>query len=406
MKWKIENTGESTNTVEILFTLMIAIMIGGMIWGNPLTFILAGFIGIYIILLWQYSKRIGQGLELTNQKHTIRLFEGEEAELEIKFTNHFFIPYFNSQLTFASDENIRNNKNLFRKQLGKNQYKYSFSLGGKKEKKFIFSFHTVQRGVARLENIQVRFPHIFDFRLIYLKYCERYQTEIIVYPKLETVVGLKEISSSILGEQQSRFSPFEDMVLTRGTRDYISSDPFNKIHWKATARKQELQTKELEPVKNLSWSIIINIAKVSPLGNLYNNEQLERFLSQAAYISRYLIQQGFPVEIYINSAVLNHRPYHLPLGEGREHLKSILEFLARFENNGPLLSMNTIYRILDSQNSGSRLLILIGEAEENTNYYYEKWAKGQKQVFHVNNRKAGAHIGPLQKGGEKYDKAK
>ncbi|MYL61391.1 hypothetical protein GLW20_28195, partial [Virgibacillus halodenitrificans] len=91
MKWKIENTGESTNTVEILFTLMIAIMIGGMIWGNPLTFILAGFIGIYIILLWQYSKRIGQGLELTNQKHTIRLFEGEEAELEIKFTNHFFI---------------------------------------------------------------------------------------------------------------------------------------------------------------------------------------------------------------------------------------------------------------------------------------------------------------------------
>ncbi|AIF45181.1 DUF58 domain-containing protein [Virgibacillus sp. SK37] len=406
MKWKIENTGESANSVEILVTLMIAIMIGGMIWNNPLTFILAGFIGIYILLMWQYSKRIGQDLKLTNPKQTVRLFEGEEAELEIKLTNYFLLPYFNGQLTFSSNEKIKNNNYLVRKQMGKNKYKYSFYLGGKKVGKFLFPFQARQRGTARLENIQVRFPHLFDFRLIYLKYCERYQTEIIVYPRLETVSGIKEISSDIFGEQHSRFSPFEDTVLTKGTRDYISSDPFNKIHWKATARKQALQTKELEPVKNLSWSIVINIAKISPLGNLYNNEQLERFISQAAYISRYLIQQGFPVEIYINSATFNHRPYHLPLGEGREHLKSILEFLARFEDDGPLLPMHRIYRILDSQTSGSRLLILIGEAEENTNYFYEKWAKGQKQIFHVKNGKAGVHIRLLQKGGEKYDKAK
>ncbi|MYL44316.1 DUF58 domain-containing protein [Virgibacillus halodenitrificans] len=397
MDWEKIKTGNTENVTGILFTIAAALLIISMVANKPLTLMVVGFIVAYAICIWQYSKQLGNKLKLINSSQTLRLFPGEKAEVRLIIKNESPIPYFNGQLIFYTNEKVVNQEFLYNTRSEENKYLIPFILRGNRQKIFCIPFEAKQRGIANLHGLQLAFPHMLQFGKVYLKYNKRVKTDIIIYPEIEPVYGIKEISSYRFGEQQAAFSPFENLLNPRGIRDYLCSDPFHRIHWKASAKKQQLQVKEFEPVRNISWSIVINTARISPVGNLYINERLEQFISQAAFISLNLIEQGFPVEIYFTSAISNQLPRHLPMGEGRKHLKKVMEFLARFNEQARLLPVKSVFHLLDHRESS--LIILIGEDSADMNYFQAKWRKQDKHMFYVHQGENGAYLTRVKKEG-------
>ncbi|MGI5837650.1 MAG: DUF58 domain-containing protein [Chloroflexota bacterium] len=81
--------------------------------------------------------------------------------------------------------------------------------------------------------------------------------KLVVYPRLIPLEKLALPPGFPLGEAKPRRWIFEDPSRTVGVRDYRREDSFRRIHWKATARRQQLQVKLHEPTTTLEVALFL-----------------------------------------------------------------------------------------------------------------------------------------------------
>jgi uncharacterized protein (DUF58 family) len=131
------------------------------------------------------------------------------------------------------------------------------------------------------------------------------------------------------GEVKVRHSLFTDPIRTRGIRDYNPQDRFRDVHWKATARRGQLQTKIYDPSTGMTMAVFLNVATFTRHWMGFDPELLERAISVAASIANYGVQQGWGVGVYANGAVPNSdQSIRVPPGRSPEQLGNVLEALA------------------------------------------------------------------------------
>ncbi|WP_404451396.1 DUF58 domain-containing protein [Virgibacillus necropolis] len=391
MYW-IRDTYKTGREHDLLLFLLIIFSIIAITANRPLILLFVGFIGVYMFLIHLYDKGIGKKLVLENNRRSIRMFEGEEMDLEIVMKNQSFLPLFNGYLSFTTDEKVNSERFVRFNRKQKNHYHVPLLLMGKREALIPISLKAVERGVVRLKDIQFYVPHIMNFEQVILSYKKFYQTEILVYPKLIPVSGIEEFPYNNFGNQVTQFSPFEDLLSPVGTRDYEPTDPFHRIHWKASAKNQTLQTKVYERNRNISWTIIVNIAESSPLGNVYLSPQVEKYLSQAAYMCQAITKQGYPIELYVNATRIGSRPFYLESESGREHLKKALELLTRIEKDCNVMPVTSLLHRVDNMIDDSNIVVIIGELSDDSLHYTNKWSRRGNNVFQVIDSINGARL--------------
>lgn len=385
----IENAGQK---YDLLLLFVVVLSIISLITNQTLIFLVTGFVAIYVLLIRVYDKRIGRKLTLENKKRSIRLFEGENGNLDLTLYNHSFLPYLNASASFSTNSKIESDGFLQTRRGQLNYYQVPFILLGNSEARLSIPLKAIKRGVIHVENIQLTFPHLMNFERIEMKHLGKYQTEILVYPKLIPVAGIEEFPYNNFGNQVTPFSPFEDLLSPLGARDYVQSDPFHRIHWKASAKNQTLQTKNYERNRNISWTLIVNIAETSPLGNVYMSNNLEKLLSQAAFICQTITKQGYSIELYINASRAEKVPFSLEEGIGLEHLKKTLELLTRIEDDNNVLPITNFLHHVDHKMNDSNRLIMIGTIDSQSQPYTNKWNRRGNHVLHVADSKNGAYL--------------
>ena len=70
---------------------------------------------------------------------------------------------------------------------------------------------------------------------------------LLVYPRLVPLEGYELASRRPIGEVVLTHRLYEDPTRIAGVRAYEAGDPLNRIHWRATARTGQLQSKTYEP---------------------------------------------------------------------------------------------------------------------------------------------------------------
>ena len=131
------------------------------------------------------------------------------------------------------------------------------------------------------------------------------------------------------GEQNVRRSLFTDPIRTQGIRDYHPRDRFRDIHWKASARRGELQTKVYDPSTGMTLAVFLNVATMRRHWMGFNPQQLERAISVAASVANYGVEQKWAVGLYVNGSVpRSDQPIRVPPGRSPDQLSHILEALA------------------------------------------------------------------------------
>ncbi len=150
-----------------------------------------------------------------------------------------------------------------------------------------------------------------------------------VFPALLPFEMLELQTEDPFGEARAKNTLFEDPTQFAGIRPYRPEDGFRRIHWAATARSGELQTKMLQPVSAHTLAVCLNLSTSEQFWLGYSSPLLEKLISVAATLCYYGIQHRYSVGLYANGCLANaDQPFRIQPGETQQHLARLLEALA------------------------------------------------------------------------------
>lgn len=189
-----------------------------------------------------------------------------------------------------------------------------------------------------------------------------------------TPVGL------LAGGQALRKKTIEVTPYAAGIREYAPGDSLNRIHWKSTARRDQIMVKEFEQDPQADVWIFLDGLSTIHAGNLTMDDSdgdsfwlwttqhkvkipphtFEYAVSSAASIAAYYIREGRSVGLICAGQTFEV----LPASRGERQLAKILETLAFIESKGRL----PIEAVIQSQTSqltrGSTVVLVTTSAAE------------------------------------------
>ncbi|MFC2042206.1 DUF58 domain-containing protein [Chloroflexota bacterium] len=186
-----------------------------------------------------------------------------------------------------------------------------------------------RRGYYQLGPITVSSGDIFGFYP--RSFTQSAIGHVIVYPRIFPIAQLGIPSLHPLGETTAERRIFEDPVRVIGIRDYSPHDSLRHVHWKASARHQNLQVKVFEPTTTLEVALFLAVDSFkSEQGEVYPEEDLEMGISTAASIANYLIERRNAVGLFANSRLADSgEPATILPGSSAGQLVETLEALAK-----------------------------------------------------------------------------
>jgi uncharacterized protein (DUF58 family) len=152
---------------------------------------------------------------------------------------------------------------------------------------------------------------------------------LIVYPRVLPIEELGLPPKDPFGEVKARQRIFEDPSRTIGVRDHQPEDEFRRIHWKATARRQELQVKVYEPTTSFTPVVFLNVATLDKywLGTI--PELLERCITVAASVCHYAVEKRYVTGLIANGCIpRSDQPIRVLPSRDPQQITRILEALA------------------------------------------------------------------------------
>lgn len=133
-----------------------------------------------------------------------------------------------------------------------------------------------------------------------------------------------------LAETAVRRGLVPDPLRFRGVREHRPGDPRKEIHWKASARLRELQTKVYEPATSLDAVFLVNVASYEQYWIQADPEAVELVVSASADLVRQAAAAGRQVGLVTNGLDnLTHERPRSALSRGPRSLTRSLEILAR-----------------------------------------------------------------------------
>jgi uncharacterized protein (DUF58 family) len=122
---------------------------------------------------------------------------------------------------------------------------------------------------------------------------------VLVYPKVVPLLGYDLASRRPIGEIRMTHRLFEDPTRIAGVRGYLTGDPLNRVHWRATARTGELHSKIYEPSIIAGATILLDFHSDSyhRRGEPYRSEMS---VTVAASLANAVYQMGQQIGLVTN----------------------------------------------------------------------------------------------------------
>jgi uncharacterized protein (DUF58 family) len=159
---------------------------------------------------------------------------------------------------------------------------------------------------------------------------QRTADHLIVYPRIYTVAELRLPTKHPFGPSVTPNSLYQDPMRTAGVRPWEAGDSLRRVHWKASARQQELLSRIYEPSEERVVQIFLNSTTMTRHWHGYIPELQERAISVAGSLAALAAEDRIPVGIISNGALRgSERALRLLPGRSPSQLMHILELLAQ-----------------------------------------------------------------------------
>ena len=278
---------------------------------------------------WFWNRQTTRRVEYTRSLSERRAFVGETVDLSLRVTNRKLIPIpwlkiedeFPSRLTVLRG-NVEPTSDPTTNHLAR-----LLSLRWYERVTWHYQVRCDRRGFYPIGPLHMQSGDLFGF---FSTRVNLPQVDwLIVYPPVLPITALSLPSKEPLGDTKATQKILEDPIRTVGIRDYHPQDAFKRIHWKATAHRQQLQVRVYEPTTTHQLVVFLNIATFPQYWQGVIPGLLERVISVAASLAAYAIEQRYMAGIVANGCwPLSDQPLKVLPSRDPAQLVHILEALA------------------------------------------------------------------------------
>ena len=152
---------------------------------------------------------------------------------------------------------------------------------------------------------------------------------LVVYPQVVSLEALGFPPKEPLGDTKAMWRILEDPNRAVGIRDHRPEDGFRRIHWKASARRGELQVKVYEPTTSYNLVVFLNVATFAKHWEGTKPLLLEQTIAVAASIANHAVEQRYLVGLMANGSIPHSdQPIKVLPSRRPDQLARVLEALA------------------------------------------------------------------------------
>jgi uncharacterized protein (DUF58 family) len=316
---------------EAWLPLAFLFLIIGLVAGRSAPFLAIG-IGLVIIFAlsswWKRASLVGVSYERSFDRNHV--FPGERVRMTVTMSNRKPLPLtwlqFRDELPIAPDS--ADGISILASEItGSYILENTLSMNGFERAQRSVNLSFPRRGFYQLGPVQYLSGDIFT--LFTIERQHRYVDTIVVYPRVWPLEELELPARELFGEIKVHHSLFSDPIKTQGIRDYQAQDRFRDVHWKATAKRNDLQTKVYEPTSGMNVIAFLNVATYPKHWMGFDPKLLERAISVTASITRFAAEQKWGIGVFANGSVPgSDQPIRVPPGRAPDQLVRILEALA------------------------------------------------------------------------------
>ncbi|MEW6142552.1 MAG: DUF58 domain-containing protein [Chloroflexota bacterium] len=301
------------------------------------------------VVSWLWSLWSLRRLELEVRLSQSRAFPDETVEVSLALTNRKWLPLpwlsLELDLPYRLVRGRRTPSRFVRE-----RWRWATAVSGGQSLRWRQSLKCLARGEYRLGPGCLRTGDLFG--LYPVERIEPVNLDLLVYPMVMPVDLEKLKLTGLVGERAVPRTLYEDSSRTMGARDYQLGDPFKRVHWKASARRGELQARVYESTTSLSTMLVLDAAGFGGGGE----DDFELAVTAVASLAAAVSGAGSPVGL----ALFSGQEVVLPASAGRDRLLDILEALARVEPSATPPTRGAIERLASSLMPGALTLVVTG----------------------------------------------
>jgi uncharacterized protein (DUF58 family) len=233
-----------------------------------------------------------------------------------------------------------------------------------------------QRGRFLLGPWELTIGEIFGIFQVQQRYLDR--KEIIVYPPLAPLPPeLLPHTSSVGSHRQLRQPLPAETISANTTRPYVAGDPLHRLHWRTTARRNEMFVKVFEPEASSNIWLVPDFDASVHVGR-GPDSSVETLVILVASLASQLLQERLPVGLFTSTG----EPHAVMPRAGRPHLWPILRALAPLQAAPGQPLENTLTQSQSLVRSGDLLVILTPSLDL-------EWALHLKTIFNQRSGRPG-----------------
>jgi uncharacterized protein (DUF58 family) len=285
-------------------------------------------IGFRLVAWWFYRRALDR-IMYRRAFSQPRAFPGEELTLTVEAANYKWLPLSWLLAVDHWDEALpiytADGGELPERPAG--LLSLFFSLKGQERVKYTYYVRPQHRGIYLFGPTKLAGGDPFGVFQDELR--DRRVERLIVYPNVVPIAELELPYQAPFGEVAAPRSLFRDPVRTVGVRDYHPEDSFRHVHWKASARRQDLQVRVFEPTTAYTLVVMLNVASFERHWEGVRSDILERLVCAAGSIANFAVEHRWSVGLTANGAMPNaDQSIRIAPGRGPDQLSYLLEALA------------------------------------------------------------------------------
>ncbi|MCB0108007.1 MAG: DUF58 domain-containing protein [Caldilineaceae bacterium] len=300
---------------------------------NQLLFLVSIFLWLVIGVAYLWARYCLVNLTYRRHLSSNRLYLNEEADLQMEIVNAKPLPLPWLRIDDLMPLSINVASQMVTEEEDGQHRRLVTVLGLRWYERVVRRYRVrgLHRGLWHFGPAQIRSGDIFGFDI--RRMIDETPTELLVYPRIVPVTALGLPARHPLGDQQSPRRVIEDPLRIMGVRDYVQGDNFRHIHWKASARTLNLQTKVFDPSAGKPVAIFLNVSTARSFSEGFDWNLREYGITAAASLARQLWLESYIIGLFANTA-LPGRLQHIRIRPRRhpEQLEQILAALARIDD--------------------------------------------------------------------------
>lgn len=227
----------------------------------------------------------------------------------------------------------------------------AISLGPRAERSWLVRVPLTRRGHFRIEPLGIRTGDPFGF--FEASAAVGQGVAVVVYPRVERLPLWRLPAANIEGSHAFPERTLQATPLATTVRPWAPGDSYNRIAWKPTARRGEIQVKEFDLEQTADAWLFLDLDRTVQAGQ-GDDSTVELAVRAAASIADKAIIENRAVGLTVNG----HRMALLPADRGaRQHLK-IMQLLAAVDADGSTPMAETLVGGLGRLRRGMTAIVI------------------------------------------------